>query len=256
MFVLQTKTAIPALAAFLLTTPAYGQSLPSKLVGVWDISQATCAEEGTSVTQIDIAARRIDTFGGNAIVREVEQTGDVTFVAADYQQLEGAADVEPRERAYFRFDQNGGADRMTFVWRDVQTVDLVRCETDAIEGANAPTLPESPVPTHLVFDGELPIPLGLWTVAGTSCQSLANPSWRVYDGAGLRGASSTSCDIDATERQGNIIVFSQLCTASYDGEVARTRDRITITAPRRFTLFEDSEGTGQDFNWCGPNLRP
>lgn len=256
MFALQTKTVVPVVTALLLAAPAYGQSLPSSVVGVWDVSLATCAEEGTSVTQINIAPQRVDTFGGNAIIREVEQTGDVTFAAADFQQLEGAANVEPRERAYFRFDQSSEPDRMRFVWKNVQTVDLVRCETDATEGASAPSRSESPATTHPVFDGQLPIPLGLWVVAGTPCQSPANAFWRVYDGAGLRGASSTKCEIDAAERQGDSIVFSQLCTASYNGEVAPTRDRITITAPRRFTIVEDSEETGRDFNWCGPQLHP
>ncbi|WP_159456682.1 hypothetical protein [Roseivivax jejudonensis] len=107
-----------------------------------------------------------------------------------------------------------------------------------------------------VFDGPLPIPMGFWVIAGDTCETPANARWRVYDGVGLRGASSTGCEIDATEPQGDSIVVSQTCAARYDGEVRPTRDRITITAPSRFTLLEGQAERGQDFNWCGPRLAP
>lgn len=234
--------------------PALAQLLPSDLLGSWDVSAESCAAPGTSVSQVDISSDRIETFGGIAVLREVERIGAVTYAAGDFQQLEGAAEVERPTREHFRMTQTAGKDRMTFVWKDVQTVDLVRCgaETAATEGSAAAT-PEPAAPS---FDGQLPIPLGLWVVAGESCQGPANAGWRVYDGAGLRGASSVRCEIDATERSGDGILFSQLCEASDDGTVRPTRDLITIIAPRRFTLVESSEGEGQDFNWCGPQLSP
>lgn len=256
MCISQLKRPLVALASVLVAVPAFGQSLPRDLVGAWDVSVDACAAAGTSVTQIDIATERIETFGGNAILRQVDQIGDVTFAAGDFQQLEGAADIAPRERTYFRFDQRAGPDRMTFVWKDVQTVDLVRCGTSVSPDSAATALPEDPLPTTPGYDGQLPIPLGLWVVAGSSCESPANAAWRVYDGAGLRGASSVRCEIDATARQGDSIIFSQLCTASDDGQVEPTRDRIAITAPRRITLVEGGDAAGQDFNWCGPQLNP
>lgn len=236
-------------AALFLAFPAFAQSLLSDVVGAWDISAEACAVSGTSLTRIEIAPDRIDTYGGNAVMREVEQIGAVIFVAADFQQLEGVEELAQRTRTYFRLSQKNGPDRMKFVWKDVQTVDLVRCGAKAA-GA------EASLPTEPEYDGPLPITMGLWVVAGESCQDPANASWRVYDGGGLRGASSTVCEIDATEREGDSILFSQLCTASYDDVVRPSRDRITITAPLRFTLVEGGEGTGQDFNWCGPELQP
>ena len=70
--------------ALFMAGPALAQSLPPGLVGRWDVSQEACAASGTSVSQIDILPDRIDTFGGNAILREVEKIGDVTFVACDF----------------------------------------------------------------------------------------------------------------------------------------------------------------------------
>lgn len=244
------------LTSLALAGPACAQSLPPDLPGVWDVSVEACAALGTSITRIDITSERIETFGGSAIVREVEQIGDVTFVAGDFQQLEGAAEIEPREPAYFRFDRRDGPDRMTFVWKDVQAIDLVRCNTSSGGDRDAAPIPGATPSTVPAYDGQLPIPLGLWVIAGVPCETPANVAWRVYDGAGLRGASSARCEIDATERQGNGILFSQLCTRSYDGKVEPTRDHITVTAPRRFTLVESNEGMGQDFNWCGPQLHP
>lgn len=245
-----------ALALLAPATPAYAQSLLPGLPGAWDVSIEACATSGTSVTRIDITPERIETFGGNAIIRDVEQIGDVTFVAGDFQQLEGAAEVEPRERTYFRFDRRDGPDQMTFIWKDVQTTKLVRCGTIENAEGDPASMPANVSATTPEYDGQLPIPLGLWVVAGGSCETPSHPAWRVYDGGGLRGASSARCEIDATERQGDTILFSQLCTRSDDGDVEPTRDRITMTAPRRFTLVEGNESEGQDFNWCGPQLYP
>ena len=243
-----TVRACTALAC--LALPARADTLPPEVTGSWDVSAEACATTGTTMSRIDVAPGRIDTFGGNALVREVTRIGAATFAATDFEQTEGAAEIAPRTREHFRLSQRDGPDRMRFVWKGVQTVDLVRC------GARAAAAPpgSSPAPG---FDGQLPIPLGLWVVAGESCESPANAGWRVYDGAGLRGASSTLCEIDATQRQADgSILFSQLCTASYDGSVSAVRDRITVTAPRRFTLVEDGETEGQDFKWCGPRLAP
>ncbi|MGR3436322.1 MAG: hypothetical protein ACU0CO_15765 [Shimia sp.] len=250
------RTLVLAAAVAALASPALAQSLPPEVVGSWDISAASCARPGTSVSQIDIAPDRIDTFGGNALLREVERIGTATFAAGDFEQTEGAAEVEPRTREYFRLSQPEGPDRMRFVWKGVQAVDLVRCAEPT--AAAETTAPSAPVPSDApAHDGQLPIPLGLWVVAGTSCESPADAAWRVYDGAGLRGAASTRCEIDATQRQDDgSLLFSQFCTASHDGAISAVRDRITVTAPRRFTLVEGGEGEGQDFNWCGPRLTP
>ena len=235
---------------------AMAQSLPPGLVGAWDVSADACAASGTSVSRIDVAPRRIATFGGNALLREVERIGDATFAAGNFRQLEGAAEVGPRTREHFRFDQDG-PDRMRFRWKDVQTVDLVRCPPAGDDaGVAASPGSDASASGKLRYDGQLPIPLGFWVVAGESCQDPANAGWRVYDGAGLRGGASVRCEIDATERDGDGIVFSQLCEARYGGEVRAVRDRIIVTAPRRFTLREDGEEGAQDFNWCGPRLRP
>ena len=245
-------------ASTLLTLPAFAQSLPSDVVGAWDASPRACATTSTSMTRIDIAPTRIDTFGGNAIVREVERQGAVTFAATDFEQTEGAAEVGPRTREHFRFTPTG-PNAMQMIWKDVQTVDLVRCGARQVDAGTVPTMPdETPalVSTEPTMGTRLPIPLGLWVVAGESCESPANASWRIYDDAGLRGASSSRCEIDATQQEGGSILFSQLWTATYDGAVRATRDRITVTAPRRFTLVEGDEGAGQDFNWCGPRMEP
>ena len=116
-----------ALAAAALAQPALAQSLPPGVVGTWDVSDNACAAPGTSVSRIEVATDRIDTFGGNALVREVVRTGPVTFAAADFEQTEGAAEIAPRTREHFRMDQREAPDRMRLVWKDVQTVDLVRC---------------------------------------------------------------------------------------------------------------------------------
>ena len=251
-----TRTLAVAAAAATLALPALAQSLPPNLVGSWDVSVASCAAPGTSVSRIDVAPGRIDTFGGNALVREVSRTGPVTFAAADFEQLEGAAEIAPRTREYFRMDQREGLDRMRLVWMGVQTIDLVRCAAAAAAPASVPA-PAASNPDAPTFDGQLPIPLGLWVIAGESCENPADAGWRVYDGAGLRGGASTRCETDATQRQADgSLLFSQLCTASYDGSVSAVRDRITVTAPRRFTLVEDGETEGQDFNWCGSRLTP
>ncbi|MCQ0972201.1 hypothetical protein MLD63_17415 [Paracoccus sp. TK19116] len=66
----------------ILGVPAVGQSLPGDVQGSWDISTEECRTGGTSVTQIDITSDTLATFGGNAIVREIDRAGAVIFVAA------------------------------------------------------------------------------------------------------------------------------------------------------------------------------
>ena len=238
-----------------IAVPAGAQSLPAELTGRWDISTEACDTPGTSQSQVDITALRIDTFGGIAEVREVKRTGPVVFVAADFQQLEGVETVPAPSREYFRFEQRIGPDRLRMIWKDVQTTDLVRC------GA-APTDSSAPSPApddQASYDGRLPLPLGLWVLSDleTGCQNPPNAAWRVYDGIGLRGAASRRCEIDSTQFQADGILFSQLCEASYNGAVEATRDFIRVTAPRSFTLVEGADGSaGQDFDWCGPALAP
>ena len=262
------RTILAIAASIGLASPALAQSLSPDLAGRWDVSNEACAASGTATTGIAIASDRIDTFGGNALVREVERQGAITFVAADFRQIEGVPELGPRTREYFRFAPIG-PDRMTMIWKDVQTVDLVRCGRqatavgngtmgvgDAAAPATSARASAEDGSTEPTYDGQLPIALGLWVVAGEDCRSPANAAWRVYDGAGLRGASSLRCEIDTTQQHGDAIVFSQLCEARYDGQIRPTRDRITITASRRFTLVEGDEGAGQDFNWCGSRLQP
>ncbi|WP_102106633.1 hypothetical protein [Oceaniglobus roseus] len=241
-------------AGICLAEPACAQSLPKDLVGSWDVSPEDCARPGTSVTQVNISPNRIITFGGDALVREVERTGDVTFAAGDFRQTEGVPETAPRTREYFRLTQRDGPDHIHFVWKSVRSVDLVRCGSDRAES----TSPEEAAagPDRPVYDGPLPIPLGLWVIAGESCDAPADTDWRVYDGMGLRGASSRRCEIDGTEQQGESIVFSQLCEASYDGSVEAMRARITVTAPRRFALVEGGESEAQAFNWCRTAMHP
>lgn len=116
---------IPVLAT---AHPAVARSLPGGVVGSWDVSESSCASPGTSATQIDISGNKIDTFGGDAVVRDVETTGPVTFVAADFVQLEGVPEIGNPERTHFRFTQRQGPNKLNMIWKDVQTVDLVRCD--------------------------------------------------------------------------------------------------------------------------------
>ena len=177
------RTLLALAASALLTLPALAQSLPADVVGAWDASAEACAGPG-SMTRIDIAPTRIDTFGGNAIVREVERQGAVTFAATDFEQTEGAAEVGPRTREYFRFTPTG-PNAMTMIWKDVQTVNLVRCGARQIDAGTVPAMPadtgDAPVPvsTEPRMGTRLPIPLGLWVIAGEPCESPANAAWRV-----------------------------------------------------------------------------
>lgn len=240
-------------AVFGLAAPALGQPLPTDVLGSWDVSAEECRASGTSMTQIVIAPGKIDTYGGDAIVRDVERSGPVTFVAADYLQIEGAVAMGERERNYFRLTQRDRPNRLNFRWKDVQTVDLVRCH-------DASTNPE---PSERVVgepsahdDRVLPLPTGLWVIAGESCQNPANASWRTYDGRGIYGASSRSCEIDSVSAEGRRYVIEQTCIATYDGSETTHRDIVSKQAPKRFGLMEDGEANMQDFNWCGPRLRP
>lgn len=58
----------------------------------------------------------------------------VTFVAADYLQLKGAQEVGGREQIHYRLTQRARPDRLNFIWKQVQSVDLGRC-------ADSPALP-------------------------------------------------------------------------------------------------------------------
>ena len=233
-----------------LTTPALGQSLPNDVLGSWDVSAEECRTSGTSMTQIDIMPRTIDTYGGDAIVKDVERSGPVTFVAADYLQVEGAMETGEREPNYFRLTQREGPDRLNFRWKNVQTVDLVRCDTDTATSDRSTGAPSTPE------DGVLPLPTGLWVIAGDDCQNPANASWRTYDGLGIYGASSRNCEIDAVSKDGSRYIIDQTCIATYDGSETTHRDTVSKQAPKRFGLMEAGETTMQDFNWCGPRLRP
>jgi hypothetical protein len=249
------QSAFLTVFVFSLAMPAQGQSLPSGVLGSWDISAEGCRTPGISMTQIDVTVDKIEMYAGNAIVRTVDRSGQVSFVAADFLQTEGAVALGERERSYFRFTQRDGADRLNFVWKDVQTVDLVRCDDinagfeEAIAERNS-----AEIVSH--FDRILPIPTGLWVVAGNDCDRPANASWRSYDGQGLYGARSRRCRIDSVSSEGSRYVIEQICSATYDGSETKHRDTIDIQAPKRFGLIEDGELTTQDFNWCGPRLRP
>ena len=163
------------LASAGFASPALAPSLSPDLTGRWDVSRGACAASGTSMTAIDIATDRMDTFGGNALVREVERQGAVTFVAADFQQTEGVPELGARTREHLRFTPTG-PDRMTMIWKDVQTVDLVRCGRRAAANgttgdapAPAPAAPAAPAPprasaggpTEPSRNGQPPIVLGL-----------------------------------------------------------------------------------------------
>ncbi|UMA67416.1 hypothetical protein LVO79_21445 (plasmid) [Roseivivax marinus] len=250
------RTGVIGVAMISLAAPALGQSLPNDVQGSWDVSPEECRATGTSMTQIDITADTIDTFGGDAIVREVERSGPVTFVAADFLQLEGAPVIGERERTYYRLTQRDGPDRLSVIWKDVQNVDLVRCGDATASSANASAdggSGDAPDET----EAPLPIPTGLWVIAGDSCESPANASWRTYDGSGLFGSQSRSCEIvDVSRDSSNRYVIEQTCIATYDGSESTYRDTVEIQAPKRFGLIEDGETEMQDFNWCGPRLRP
>ncbi|WP_299656432.1 hypothetical protein [uncultured Jannaschia sp.] len=77
----------------------------------------------------------------------------MTFVAADYLQLEGVPELETRERVYYRLTQRTGSDDLSFIWKDVQTIDLVRCDggsglaDDAASDPRPETVPEGAAAT-------------------------------------------------------------------------------------------------------------
>ncbi|MDP5308553.1 hypothetical protein [Paracoccus spongiarum] len=248
--------AIPFSAASIamlgLATSGVAQSLPDTVLGSWDVSAEECRTAGTSVTQIDITPGTIVTFGGDAIIVDIDRSGPVTFVAAAYLQTEGAIEVGAREPAYFRLTQSEGRDRLSLVWKDVQAVDLVRCGADARAG----------IPRGRDADGSrdrrdslLPIPTGVRVIAGDDCQSPANASWHIFDGRGLYGAQSRRCTIDTVFPEGPRLTVDQTCTAARDGHRSTRRDHLTMEAPRRFSLVAEGEAAGQDFNCCGPDLR-
>lgn len=204
---------LPTAAVFLLASPVVAQSLPSDVFGRWDISAAECRTPGTSFTQIDIGAESIDTYGGDAIIREIDLSGPVTFVAADFLQTEGAAEPGRRKRTYFRLTQRDGPDRLNLIWKDVQTVDLVRCDTA-----------DPRDPSHEKDAGEPldrsetipPIEPGLWVIAGGDCKDPSNAAWRTFDGRGLDGSQSSRCEIDAVSNDDDRYVIEQTCTATYE----------------------------------------
>ncbi len=123
---LKTKVLL-TFAAIITASSAFAQQLPSKVRGKWDVSAQACRTAGTSTSQITISANKIATFGGNAIVRTVKRTGPVTYVGADYLQLEGVEEASKRQRNYFRLTQRGSSDRLNIIWKDAATFDLVRC---------------------------------------------------------------------------------------------------------------------------------
>jgi hypothetical protein len=246
--------AVILVAWLCVAGPVLGQVLPPDLQGSWDVSANECRSPETSLTQIDIGADTIDTYGGDAAVREVSRSGSVSFVAADFLQREGAAESGERERVYFRLTQPDGRDRLNFVWKDVQTLDLVRCDGDAASTDDAATVQPDAVTSD--DNGVLPIPTGLWVVAGEDCDNPANASWRAYDGYGLVGAQSATCEITNVVQDGRRYTVDQTCVATYDGSRSSVRSTVEIQAPRRFGLLEDGEALMQDFNWCSSKLAP
>ena len=246
--------AVILVASLCVAGPVAGQVLPPDLQGSWDVSANECRSPETSLTQIDIGADTIDMYGGDAAVREVSRSGPVSFVAADFLQREGAAELGQRERAYFRLTQRDGRDRLNFVWKDVQMLDLVRCDGDAASSDDAATIQQDEVTSD--ENGVLPIPTGLWVVAGEDCANPANASWRAYDGNGLVGAQSATCEFTNVVQDGRRYIIDQTCVATYDGSRSSIRSTVEIQAPKRFGLLEDGEELSQDFNWCGSRLRP
>jgi hypothetical protein len=247
--------AIFLVASLCVAGPLLAQDLPPDLQGSWDVSIDDCRRSGTSVTQIDISADTINSFGGDATVSEISGSGPVIFVAAEYLQVEGVEELGERQRVYFRLTQRDGRDKLNLVWKDVQTVDLVRCDDNAAANDDAATAPEK----DEVTDGEdsaLPIPIGLWVVAGVSCDNPANAVWRVYDGRGLKGAQSTDCEITKVVKDGSRYIIDQTCVASYDGSRSSYQDSVEIQAPKRFGLVEGGETEMLVFNWCGSRLQP
>ncbi len=113
-----------------------------------------------------------------------------------------------------------------------------------------------PKDTPVDDQGPLPIPTGLWVVAGDNCDNPANASWRIYDGRGLHGAQSQSCEIVDVSQDGRRYVIDQTCIATYDGSKAMYRDTVEILAPKRFGLTKDGESVMQDYNWCSSELQP
>ena len=137
-----------AAALFAPAVPAGAQAIPEAARGSWDVSAAACDGPCTSMTRVDIDALAIRTFGGDAVVRAVERTGPVTYVAAGFLQTEGVAELGPRVPAYFRLTQREGQDRLAFIWKDVRTDALVRCGA-AAAAAPGPMPRERPTAASL-----------------------------------------------------------------------------------------------------------
>ena len=233
----------PALVLAVAAAPLAAQTLPDTALGRWDVSPAACTAAATSLTAVDIGRATIGLYSGVAAVAEVERTGPVTFVAADYIQFEGVEDPGPPERTHFRLTQRDGPDRLTFRWQDVETVDLVRCDTEPFEPSAGPPSP-------------LPVPTGLWVRAGDDCDAPSEDSWLVHEVDGLRGATSRSCTFGTTLSQGRRHAFFQTCAAADDGSTAVTLDVVTVSGPSRFSLLADGEDAARDYVWCGARPTP
>lgn len=128
---------------------------------------------------------------------------------------------------------------MNFVWKDVQTLDLVRCDGNTASYDHAATVQQAAVTSD--ENGVLPIPAGLWTVAGEDCDNPVGASWRAYDGNGLVGAQCAMCEITNVVQDGRRYTIDQTCVATHHGSRSSSRSSVEIQAPTRFGFLEDGE---------------
>ncbi len=94
----------------------------------------------------------------------------------------------------------------------------------------------------------LPLETGFYVLLDTDCENPPNASWRYWNGIGLSGSSTISCEMKLIRKNGTNFNVSQSCTNTYDKSKSIVEFTVKVSNTNSFTLIEN--GRSQTFKFC------
>ena len=124
---------------------------------------------------------------------------------------------------------------------------------------SAPTGTPAPGPEVLPTppaggSGALPLTPGVYVGEGVGCGRPPNAGFRIYDGRGISGSSTSDCRAAIRSSDGNVHQVDQSCEDTYSGRRSSVAQTVAIPNASTFTLTEG--GDTETFRLCAAGEAP
>lgn len=113
-------------------------------------------------------------------------------------------------------------------------------------------LPSANIPPGDPSSDALPLPRGVYVLAGSACEDPANAAIRVFDGRGISGSATRDCCIRPIRIEGVRHAIEQSCVNTYDG--SRSTERQWVEPRGDAFILTTQRGTAT-YRLCS-RLRP